>query len=131
MKFVSALALGIAAFALIGTASAADPVTGTWKWTQMFGQNNQAREVSLKLKLDGDKVTGSMPGRNNTETAIEGGTFKDGTVSFSITRERDGNKITTKYSGKIDGDKLKGKIEGKRQNGEDFSRDWEATKAKE
>jgi hypothetical protein len=130
MKFVAALALGVVAFGLVGTVQAADPVTGTWTWKMTFGQNNdQTREVSLKLKLDGDKVTGSMPGRNNTETAIENGTFKDGTVSFSITRERNGNKFTSKYTGKIDGDTLKGKIESER-DGKTNSRDWEAKKAK-
>lgn len=130
MKFVAALALGVVAFGLVGTVQAADPVTGTWTWKMTFGQNNdQTREVSLKLKLDGDKVTGSMPGRNNTETAIENGTFKDGTVSFSITRERNNMKFTSKYSGKIDGDTLKGKIESER-DGKTNSRDWEAKKSK-
>jgi hypothetical protein len=85
--------------------------------------------MSLKLKLDGDKLTGSIPGRNNTETAIENGTFKDGQVSFSVTRERNNQKVTTKYSGKLDGDTIKGKIEGER-NGQATSRDWEAKREK-
>ena len=47
---------------------AGDP-TGTWKWTTEF--NGQTRESTLKLKLDGDKLTGAMVGRNNNETPIE------------------------------------------------------------
>jgi len=106
----------------VGAADKPDP-TGTWKWSVTF--NDQTREMSLKLKLDGDKLTGSIPGRNNTETAIENGTFKDGQVSFSVTRERNNQKVTSKYSGKLDGDTIKGKIEGER-NGQATSRDWEA-----
>ncbi len=105
----------------------ADP-TGTWKWTVTF--NNQSRDVTLKLKLDGDKLTGSMPGRNNTETAIEEGTFKDNEVAFSVTRERNGQKFTTKYKGKLDGDTIKGQTESVR-NGETQKRDWEAKREKE
>src|SRR5438132_10821035 len=73
--------------------------TGTWKWTVNI--NNQEREMTLKLKLDGDKLTGSMVGRNNQETPIEEGQYKDGEVSFKVTRERQGNKFTIKYNGKV------------------------------
>jgi hypothetical protein len=129
MKFVmAAAALGLFTLGLIGSTQAADAVTGTWKWTVTFG--DQTREVSAKLKLDGEKVTGTIPGRNNTETAIENGTFKDGAISFSVTRERDGQKFTSKYSGKVEGDTIKGKIESER-DGQTRSREWEAKRAKE
>jgi hypothetical protein len=98
--------------------------TGTWKWTVSI--QGQDREMTLKLKLEGDKLTGAMVGRNNQETAIEDGQFKDGEVSFKVTRERNGNKITMKYTGKLDGDTIKGKIEREGQEG----RDWEAKRAK-
>ena len=86
--------------------------------------------MTLKLKLDGDKLTGAMVGQNGQETAIEDGQFKDGEVSFKVTRERQGNKITTKYAGKVSGDTIKGKIESER-NGQPQSRDWEAKRAKD
>lgn len=124
-------ALAVAVVALVGTSAVQaedkpDP-TGTWKWSTMRG--DQAREFTLKLKLEGDKLTGAMVGRNNQETAIEEASFKDGTVAFSVTRERQGQKFTTKYSGKLDGDTLKGKSEFER-NGEKQSRDWEAKRSK-
>ena len=90
--------------------------TGTWKWTPAAGggggggKKGTPREMTLKLKLDGDKLTGSMPGRNDTETKIEDGTFKNGEFSFKITRERNGNKTVTTYKGKVDGDTLSGTI---------------------
>jgi hypothetical protein len=130
MKRREFLVLGLALLGAVGQASAADKAdpTGTWKWTMTF--NDQKRDVSLKLKLDGDKLTGSMPGRNNTETNIENGTFKDGQISFTVTRERNNQKFTSKYSGKLDGDTIKGKIESER-DGQTQSRDWEATREKQ
>jgi len=123
------LAYGILMFGLVSVAVAADKPdpTGTWKWS--ITANDQTRELTLKLKLDGEKLTGSMLGRNNQETAIEDATFKDGEIAFSVTRERNGQKNTTKYKGKLDGDTIKGKSEMTR-NGQDQSRDWNAKREK-
>ncbi len=105
----------------------ADP-TGTWKWEVTFG--DQKREQTVKLKLADGKLTGAMPGRNNQETAIEAGTFKDGEISFTVTRERQGQKFVTKYKGKITGDTIKGKMESER-DGQKREVDWEAKRVKE
>ena len=104
----------------------ADP-TGTWKWSVTF--NDQTREFTLKLKLEDGKLTGAMMGPNNQETAIEDATFKDGEVAFAVTRERNGQKFTIKYKGKVSGDTITGKSEFER-NGETRSRDWEAKREK-
>jgi hypothetical protein len=102
--------------------------TGTWKWS--VERNNQKIEQTLKLKVEDGKLTGAMLGRNNRETPIEDGKFKDGEVSFTVTRERQGQKFVTKYTGKLDGDTIKGKAETER-NGETMSRDWEAKRSKD
>ena len=122
----------VVALGLLGLASVAraddkiDP-TGTWKWSGTTS-NGQTRETTLKLKLDGDKLTGAMVGRNNNETKIDDAKYKDGEVSFSVTRERNGQKNTTKYKGKVSKDTIKGKIETER-NGQTQSRDWEAKRS--
>jgi hypothetical protein len=103
-------------------------VNGTWKWS-FTGQNGQTRETTLKLKADGEKVTGTVSGRNNTETAIEDGKIKGDEVSFTVKREFNGNTITQKYHGKLSGDTIKGKMEFER-NGQEQSRDWEAKREK-
>jgi len=100
----------------------ADP-NGTWKWS-ITGQNGQSREFSLKLKLDGDKLTGTITGRGG-DTAIEEAKIKGEDISFQVTREFNGNKVVTKYNGKIAGDTIKGKSESQR-DGQPQSRDWEA-----
>ncbi len=119
------IALLLSASSFISPAQAEDKPdpTGTWKWSTTF--NDQTRESTLKLKLEGDKLTGAMLGRNDQEIKIEEATFKDGEVAFSITRERNGQKMTSKYKGKLDKDSIKGKIETTR-DGQPRSRDWEA-----
>jgi len=130
MKRRDLLILGLAMFGLMGQTYAADAdPTGTWKWSFTNPQNNQTREMTLKLKLEGDKLTGTVPGRNDTETSIEEGKFKDGEISFSVTRMRNGNKMTTKYSGKLEGDTITGKTESER-NGNTQKRDWVAKRDK-
>ena len=123
------IAVGLAA-GLVGVVGAddkkADP-TGTWKWTTEF--NGQKREQSLKLKLEGDKLTGTMPGRNDSVTKIEDGTFKDGEVSFTVTREFKDQKFTSKYKAKVDGDTMKGTVEAKRGD-QDTKTEFEAKREK-
>jgi len=129
MKRVAVAVVGLLSLVVVSSVLAADAdPTGTWKWTATF--NNQSREQTLKLKLEGGKLTGTMPGRNNTETAIEDGKFEAGKISFKVTRERNGQKITSNYTGELKDDTIKGKVEGERANGEKFSRDWEAKREK-
>lgn len=115
---------------LAGTVNAedkkADP-SGTWKWT--VERNGQKREVTLKLKLEGGKLSGSVTTGKDTDTKIEDGTFKDGEVKFSVTRERNGEKFTSKYSGKLDGDTIKGSYETT-IGGKDQKREFEAKREK-
>jgi hypothetical protein len=128
---ITALALAVAglmnATAVVAEDAKADP-TGTWKWTVTFG--DRSFEQTLKLKLEGDKLTGSMLGRNNQETPIEEATFKEGTVSFKVTRERNDQKFVTSYTGKVEGDTIKGKTSSER-DGKARERDWEAKRSKE
>lgn len=122
----------------------ADP-TGTWSWT-MQGRGGNAnpdapvRKVTLKLKADGEKLTGTMAtpaggrggggggaGAAPREVEISDGKVKGNEISFSVKREFQGNAIVTKYNGKVEGDTITGKIETPgRDGGEARSRDWTA-----
>ena len=125
MRRMLVVTVVLASASLLGVARADDKPnpTGTWKYKIMAG--GQARETTLKLKLEGEKLTGALVGRNDQETPIEDAKFKDGEVSFKVTRERNGQKTTTKYAGKLSKDTIKGKIESDR-NGQVRSLDWEA-----
>jgi hypothetical protein len=103
--------------------------TGTWKWKVTRGGTD--RDIVLKLKQDGEKVTGTITLMANTETEITEGKIKDGEVTFKVVRKNQaGQERTTNYKGKVDGDTLKGKIESER-NGQTSSRDWEAKRSKD
>lgn len=137
-----------AVLALGTVAQAADSkVTGTWTWTQQGGRgggqggnaNATPRKSTLKLKADGDKLTGTLSqpafGRGGQggaapaprETEISDGKIKGDEISFTVKRENNGNQFVTKYNGKLEGDTIKGKIEMPGRNGGDpVSRDWEA-----
>jgi hypothetical protein len=101
---------------------------GTWKWE--FMNNDQTLKFTLKVKQDGDKLTGVLLGpREGMERKVEEGKVKDGEVSFTVTREQDGNKFTVKYKGKLSGDTIKGKA-AVDFGGETREFDWEAKRAK-
>ena len=103
--------------------------TGTWKWTMQGRQGGQAREVSLTLKQDGEKLTGKMGAGENAVEIKDGKISKDGELSFAVTRKRQDQEVTQKYTGKLDGDTIKGKIAT--EGGQGRERDWEAKRSKE
>ena len=125
----AALALGF-----VAQIHAAD-ANGKWTWSTPGRNGGDPRVTTLTLKVDGEKVTGnvSSPGRQGgaaRETEISDGKLKGEDLSFSVVREVNGNKMTTKYSGKVSATSIKGKIEFER-NGETQSRDWEAKRPEE
>jgi phage head maturation protease len=102
LLFVTTILL-IAAFGLL----AAD-VSGTWKWDQQ-GRGGNTVTVTLTLKQDGDKLTGtvSQPGRNgNMEAPISEGTVNGDAIAFKVSREMQGNTFTTSYKGTVKGDTM-------------------------
>jgi len=109
--------------------------TGTWTWTIQGRNGGQERKLTLKLKTEGDKLTGKLiaPSRQSSEPVeieIKDGKVKGDEISFTIVREFNGNTFTSKYSGKVTDDTIKGKTEMER-NGQTRSRDWEAKRETE
>jgi hypothetical protein len=83
------------------------------------------------LKLDGDKLTGSLtpPGRGGaaaTPIDITDAALTSTNITFSVVREFNGNSMTNKYSGALADGTITGKVEGVNRNGDPTSRDWEA-----
>ena len=76
-------------------------------------------------------MTGKLttPGRDGQlrESTLDNGKLNGSDLSFSITREFNGNSFTMKYSGKVEADSIHGKVEFER-DGETQSRDWNATR---
>jgi hypothetical protein len=127
MKQFLAGTLVLAIVMTAGMVRAAESPTGTWKWEVKV--NEQTIDLSLKLKQDGDKLTGALTGPGG-ETEIQDGKYKDGDLSFTVVRERNGQKMTFKYTGKVSGDTIKGKTDIDR-DGQTSSRDWDAKRSKD
>jgi hypothetical protein len=131
-KFATALAGAILVMGVLVPARAqdtkADP-RGTYIWTVPARNGGSDWTNTLVLKLDGDKLTGTLaaPGRGGQTTAtdISDGKITGADVSFCVVRSFNDNTVTNKYSGKFADGVIKGKMEFER-NGEAQSRDWEA-----
>jgi hypothetical protein len=129
--FCALLALG--GTSTVSAEDKAASATGTWSWTIQGRDGGAERKMTLALTQDGEKLTGklSSPGRDGgaaRETEIADGSVKGADVSFTVTREFNGNKMTSKYTGKLTADAITGKVESKGRDGEDRSRDWAAKK---
>src|SRR5262245_14824253 len=119
----------VCVLAVAGLARAEDKPnpTGTWKYTPEV--NGQSLDVTIKLKLEGGKLTGSVSVAD-MESPIEDGQYKDGEVSFKVNREFGGNKFVLRYKGQIRGDTFKGKRELER-DGQTNTREFEAKRSRE
>jgi ABC-type glycerol-3-phosphate transport system substrate-binding protein len=102
------------------TACAADAATtqpaangdasGTWKW-EMPGRGGDPVEVVLKIKQQDDKITGTITGFGGDESEIRDGKNENGTITFKVVREFNGNAVTTIYTATLSDGSLKGKSE--------------------
>ena len=121
----AALVLVLGLCGLAGAQEKADPV-GTWKCEYQIGE--QKRTSTLTIKMDGEKLTGTMSWPDQKETNLKDVKLKDADLTFSAERVLGDNKFNVEYKFTITGDKLKGKgavetggekrpfdIEGKRE----------------
>ena len=104
----------------------ADPV-GTWKCE--YGIEGQKRTSTLTIKMDGDKLAGTMSWPDQKDEPLKDVKLKDGTLTFDAKRLLMGKEFANHYELKIDGDKLKGKLTSDLQ-GQKYDFDLEATRQK-
>ena len=97
-KWILAL---IAAFAL--TASAAD-VAGTWKAS--VETPNGTFESTFTFKVDGGKLTGKVASQMG-ETEISEGKIDGDKLSFTVSREMNGQTFKITYDGVVSGSEMK------------------------
>jgi hypothetical protein len=107
LLFVTTLLLVVACVAL-----AAD-VSGKWTYQQPGRNGGDPIAVTITLKADGAKLTGTVPGfarggAPGTPTEITNGKVDGDKIYFEVKRAgRDGNEMITKYEGTMAGDELK------------------------
>ena len=101
--------------ACVGTAGPARAddkagLTGTWEW--IVHRGGKAGVAAVELKLEGDRITGVMHGKDGKDMKVENGTFKDGRVSFEVPAiNPDGSHMVHHYNGKLTGDTITGTAE--------------------
>jgi len=84
---------------LLAVCAFAADVTGTWKGS--IETPNGARDVTLKLKSEGDKLTGTMSGRQG-EVELQDPKMDGDNISFTMTR----GDFKMEYKGKVSGDQI-------------------------
>jgi hypothetical protein len=103
------------------------PFDGTWKWKYKLRDGTEG-EAALKLKQEGEKLTGAYVARDGTETAIEDGKITGDELTFTVNRMVGDEKMKFDYKGKLAGDTITGKIMFGREK--PTPHDWEAKRAK-
>src|SRR5947207_9043440 len=106
LLFVTAILLVVA----IG-AFAAD-VSGKWTYEAPGRGGNPGRPVTITLKQDGSKLTGSVPGfgRGGAEAPVMevmNGKVEGDKISFETKMEMGGQTRVSKYEGTVVGDEIK------------------------
>ena len=134
MKLLRYLVVASTAVLLGAATFAADP-SGTWKWTQPGRGDRPGVEQTVRLELKAGQLTGTLLGYESPmgkvpDTAIEDATFKGDALSFTITREFNGNKRVSIYQAKLEGDSLKGSIERPGRDGAVQKTEWTAARSK-
>jgi hypothetical protein len=90
----------VLALAVATTAFAAD-VSGKWK-SQYQTPDGQQRESTFTFAVSGETLTGTVASAMG-EAKIEEGKVSGDTITFSVTRNFQGNDVKVRYTGKVAG----------------------------
>jgi hypothetical protein len=83
-----------------------DPV-GTWKCDYEIG--SQKLTATLTIKMDGDKLAGTMSWPDQKDEKLKDLKLKESTLTYSAVRKFMGNEFPLDFTLTIEGDKFKGK----------------------
>ena len=106
MKAFLSVALALGLCGLAGAADKVDPV-GTWKCDYEIG--SQKLTATLTIKMDGDKLAGTMSWPDQKDEKLKDVKLKESTLTFSAVRKFMGNEFPLDFTLTIEGDKFKGK----------------------
>ena len=83
---------------------------GTWT-LEVSTPSGRTFENTLSLKMEAGDLAGTLTGRRGDSELADLKGDEEGNISFSVTRERNGQEFIMEYSGKVDGEKISGTIE--------------------
>ena len=95
----------ICLFAVTGLAMAQAKVDG--KWTAEIAGGRGPQMLTITLKNDGGKLTGTTEGARGGAIPIEEGTVSGNTIKFKQKTMGRGGEVINVYSGTISGDEIK------------------------
>lgn len=105
-----------AVLAVAVTSLSAADVTGKWT-AQVAGRDGQTREQTFTLKVDGEKLTGTISGMmGGAEAEIKDGTATGDDIAFTVVRSFQGQDVKILYKGKVSGAEIK--FTSQREGGE-------------
>jgi L-seryl-tRNA(Ser) seleniumtransferase len=80
-------------------------VTGTWE--SMVESPQGTFTSTATYKQDGEQLTGTHVGQFG-ELELKEGTVKGSTITYKVTLDANGQRLTITYSGKVEGDRISG-----------------------
>jgi hypothetical protein len=96
----------LAACLVVGLAASGFAQSVAGKWTGEQQGRGGTQPVTLDLKADGNKLTGTMTTGENSTAIQEGMLMDGGKVMFKTTQSRNGNEVTISFNGEMKGDEL-------------------------
>ena len=91
---------------LLAVAAFAADVSGKWSAEMPARGGGNPMTVTFDLKADGKTLTGNVSTPQG-QTPITDGKVDGETITFSVTREMQGNQVKINYTGKESGDEIK------------------------
>jgi hypothetical protein len=101
---VKLVLLSIGVFVLVSLPRAQGSVDGKWVGEVQGGRGPQP--ITLTLKADGGKLTGSALGGRGGEIAIEDGTISGTALKFKTKQQGRGGEVTLSWTGTLKGDEI-------------------------
>jgi hypothetical protein len=101
------LKCGIVVICLVALSSfviAQSSVDGTWTGEVQGGRGPQ--QVTLTLKVDGGKLTGTVGGGRGGPVTIEEATISGANLKFKTKQQGRGGEITLNWTGTVKGDEI-------------------------
>ena len=99
------LMLTVALLGLVTAVAMAADISGKWK-AESTGPDGQVRTSNFTFKAEGDKLTGTVSGRQ-ADTPISEGKISGDEISFVVVRNMGGEERKIQYKGKVAGDEIK------------------------
>ena len=91
--------------AMLAVAAFAAEVDGKWKAT-FEAPNGQTIQSMFDFKAEGSNLTGTVTGRTG-EAKIQDGKIDGDTITFTVTRNFNGQDLKIGYKGKVASDEIK------------------------